>query len=215
MNQIYLRETNSTISIQPESRRIVGLAIPYETMGGIVSDLGPAAREIVRKGAFARSIANDDIVALVGHDKKMVLGRTNKEGTGTLVLRTAPEGIYAEVDVPETSYGNDLLVSIARGDIKGWSFGFRRPKTDRGVVNGEKVVYLTDGDLFEVTLSAFPVHSDTTLALREEETAKTSAETSATKSAKDNLYWRFRIKDVQHDVETQNFYGNDAVQTKK
>lgn len=129
------------------------------------SDLGGFI-EIVRKGAFLRSIEENDIHALVNHNSDMVIGR-NKSGT----LRVFEDeiGLNVEIDLPGTSYANDLCASIERGDITGMSFGFSVrtggqawAETDDGKVLRE----LTDINLFEVSTTPFPAYPDTDVAVR-------------------------------------------------
>jgi uncharacterized protein len=68
-----------------------------------------------------------DVIAAINHDFSKILGRT---ASGTLDLSVDDNGVKYRFDVPETSYGNDLLVSTRRGDFRGSSFTFSiDPKT--------------------------------------------------------------------------------------
>jgi uncharacterized protein len=68
-----------------------------------------------------------DVIAAINHDFSKILGRT---ASGTLELSVDDNGVKYRFDVPETSYGNDLLVSTRRGDFRGSSFTFSiDPKT--------------------------------------------------------------------------------------
>ena len=59
--------------------------------------------------------------ALINHDQNLILARTT---SGTLRLNADAKGLRYEFDVPQTSYGKDLLVSMERGDINQSSFAF-------------------------------------------------------------------------------------------
>lgn len=78
--------------------------------------------ERIAPGAFDRSLrAKNDIRAYVNHDERMVLGSTRAK---TLRLDNRTEGLFSEIDLPDTTYARDLSVSIARGDTRTMSFGF-------------------------------------------------------------------------------------------
>lgn len=71
--------------------------------------------------AFSDCLENgEDIRALFEHDPAKLLGRTR---SGTLHLEEDDKGLRFELSPPDTSLGRDLLVSVARGDITGMSFG--------------------------------------------------------------------------------------------
>ncbi|QIG92880.1 HK97 family phage prohead protease [Bradyrhizobium sp. 6(2017)] len=146
-----------------KSPRLVGHAAVFNSPS---QDLG-GFTEIIRPGAFARSLASVDYdqLALVQHMPQLVLGRRS---AGTLRLSEDQRGLAFEIDVPETSAARDLLVSVQRGDVRGASFAFSTPKNgDRWEVRGEKVIReLLDVNLHEVTITAQPAYVDTSVALR-------------------------------------------------
>ncbi|MCB1727223.1 MAG: HK97 family phage prohead protease [Gammaproteobacteria bacterium] len=138
----------------------------YAAVFGVSShDLG-GFREIVRSGAFARSLKSSGHVrALYDHDGRSVLGRV---GAGTLRLAEDTRGLHFEIDLPPTTVGKDLAVLVERGDVAGASFAFRVPpngdewrNTDSGIVRE-----LLDVDLHEITVTADPAYPDTTVAKR-------------------------------------------------
>jgi len=97
---------------------IVGHASMYgtrsENLGGFY--------EYIEKGAFTPElIEGSDVRALINHDQNLILARTT---SGTLRLNADAKGLRYEFDVPQTSYGKDLLVSMDRGDINQSSFAF-------------------------------------------------------------------------------------------
>lgn len=129
------------------------------------TDLGGFV-EIIRPGAFAESLRRGrNIRALYHHNDLSLLGTTQ---AGTLRLREDDTGLAFEVDLPDTSYGNDVGVLVERGDIAGCSFGFRVAEGgDRWEQRGNRLIReLVEVDLVEVTLTHDPAYADTTVAMR-------------------------------------------------
>ena len=76
--------------------------------------------EQIEKGAFD-DVLNDDVRAYYNHDENYLLGRVS---SGTLRIGTDKRGLFYEVDLPKTSYANDLVELMKRGDINQSSFAF-------------------------------------------------------------------------------------------
>lgn len=146
-----------------KSPRLAGYAAVFDSPS---ADLGGFV-EIIRPGAFTRSLAGSDRdpLALVQHMPHLVLGRRS---AGTLRLAEDQRGLAFEIDPPDTQAARDLMVSVQRGDIRGASFAFTVPPGgDSWEARGDTVVRtLRDVDLLEVTVTANPAYSDTTVALR-------------------------------------------------
>lgn len=85
---------------------------PYELWG---------FREQVAAGAFKKTLKEADVAALWNHDANVVLGR-NK--SGTLRLSEDKDGLFYEVDLPDTQAARDLYTLIQRGDVYQSSFAF-------------------------------------------------------------------------------------------
>ena len=100
---------------EDEGTKLGGLGIPF---GQWSEDLG-GFREQILPGAFRASIETDDIRSLHNHDSNFVLGRMSN---GTLRLSVDERGVSYEVDVPDTTWAKDLMVSIERGDVRENSF---------------------------------------------------------------------------------------------
>lgn len=144
-----------------KSPRLVGHAAVFNSPS---QDLG-GFTEIIRPGAFKRTLGTADPLALVQHLPALVLGRRS---AGTLRLHEDERGLAFEIDVPDTSAARDLLVSVERGDVRGASFAFSTPKGgDKWDVRGGAVVReLIDVDLHEITITAQPAYVDTSVAMR-------------------------------------------------
>src|SRR5688572_7353469 len=122
--------------------------------------------EEIAPGAFARSLAESDIRALVDHDSGKVLAR-NKSNTLTLVEDQT--GLRFSLSLPDVSYARDLSTLVKRGDISGMSFGFmtREDKWTYSDDPSEPVLRtLLDVDLREISVVAFPAYEDTQVSVR-------------------------------------------------
>ncbi|MGH6692185.1 MAG: HK97 family phage prohead protease [Gammaproteobacteria bacterium] len=94
----------------------------HAAMFGVLAKV-PGGYERLATTAFDGLLdrSDSDVVALVEHDPGRVLGR---QSSGTLRLKVDGDGLGFEVDLPDTSYANDLRSLVARGDVTGASFGF-------------------------------------------------------------------------------------------
>jgi hypothetical protein len=114
-------------------------------------------REMILPGAFD-DVLKDDVRALFNHNSDKILGRTK---SNTLVLTVDEKGLRYEITPPDTSYANDLLMSLKRGDITQSSFGFNIEKdnwkedTDGRVIR-EIIKIKRLWDVSPVTFPAYP-----------------------------------------------------------
>ena len=142
--------------------RIAGHAALFDSVS---EDLG-GFRERIRPGAFAASLAADDVRALFNHDPNVILGRNR---AGTLRLTEDERGLGIEIDPPDTQAARDLMVSIARGDVSQMSFGFSvgpGGQTWEKDAQGGVLRTLTAVRLFDVSPVVFPAYPDTAVAVR-------------------------------------------------
>jgi len=114
---VTIERRGAAATVSAAGRRLVGYAARF----GVEAQIG-SFRERIAPGAFAASLASGrDILALVDHDPKALLGRTR---TGTLTLREDADGLAFELALPDTRAAADILALAERGDIGGMSFGF-------------------------------------------------------------------------------------------
>tara|TARA_R110001632_G_scaffold161651_3_gene280071 strand:- start:704 stop:1327 length:624 start_codon:yes stop_codon:yes gene_type:complete len=132
---------------------VVGHAAVFNSLS---ENLG-GFRELIQTNAFD-DVLEDDVRALFNHDANLILARTK---SGTLSLSVDDKGLRYEFDVPNTTAGRDLLVSLERGDVSQSSFGFTvaednwdEDKEGRWVRNITKVKRLYD--VSPVVYPAYP-----------------------------------------------------------
>ncbi|WP_244941485.1 HK97 family phage prohead protease [Bradyrhizobium yuanmingense] len=150
---------------------ITGFAVVF----GDETVIGGEFRERIARGAFTRTLKErPDVLMLLDHDSGRVLGRTG--AGGTLWLQENSAGLYFSLKVdPTTPEGQTALGTVGRQDVRGCSFGFR-VRAERWDDGGDRLPLrtITDVDLHELTLTAFPAYPTTTAALRS--TAHTNSE---------------------------------------
>ena len=121
--------------------------------------------EYIAPGAFTRTLkARNEVKAFLNHNTDIVLGSTR---AGTLKLQQDDKGLLAQIQLPDTTAGRDLAVSVARGDVSGMSFGFNVPKGgDEWSSDGQERT-LREIALAEVSpVTGFPAYSATTASVR-------------------------------------------------
>ena len=155
-----------------EGNTIRGYAAVYnsdsEWMGGFY--------EQIEAGAFD-SVLENDVRAYFNHDENLLLGRVS---SGTLRIGTDKRGLFYEVDLPNTSYANDLVELMKRGDVNQSSFAFLIEKDRWEQRDGityriiEKVSRLLD-----VSPVSQPAYPDSTSELKRDLETETKEEVEA------------------------------------
>jgi uncharacterized protein len=99
--------------------KISGYAARYN----VKTQLQPGLREVIRPGAFRKTVAaKDDAYACFNHDPQQILGRVR---AGSLRLAEDDKGLRFDCDIDlGVSYANDLYRNIQSGAISECSFGF-------------------------------------------------------------------------------------------
>lgn len=110
-------ERRASIELRAKGRRLEGYAALY----GVDTRIHDFT-EVIIPGAFSETLSEGrDVLALVDHDTRAVLARTR---SGTLRLSEDSKGLAFDLDVPNTSFGRDILELAERGDVGGASFAF-------------------------------------------------------------------------------------------
>ena len=169
MNKVEIR---CELRSENGGRHISGKAISFDTES---NDIGFI--EILHRGCITQElIDSSNIVFLYNHDYNQVIARANK-GKGTLNIDLRDDGVYFDLDVPNTTMGNDLLENIRLGNITQCSFGFRYAN-EEGAYKDEKIgdvwyrnVYKI-GELFDLSAVTYPAYDDTYVNARMQERSK-------------------------------------------
>ncbi len=142
-----------------QDSKIEGYAAVFDQWS---EDLG-YFKELIRKGAFRKTIKEADVRALQNHDPNYVLGRNTVK---TLELAEDSHGLEFRIDPPDTTFANDLQVSIKRGDIDQASFGFAAIK-DEWDHNSDPIEReLIEVRLFDVSVVTYPAYKQTQVTAR-------------------------------------------------
>ncbi|WIL39741.1 HK97 family phage prohead protease [Kurthia sp. YJT4] len=157
--------TTNSVEIREDeagNRTLTGYAIKWEmksvTMGW------RRFREQFKRGAFTESLTNEDQLALWSHDTSKVLGRTKN---GTLRLFEDEIGLRFELDLLDTTLGDDAYKTIKRGDVDGVSFGFSMLKQEWDEADPDNVIRtITKAKLLEISPVAFPAYPDSEVSAR-------------------------------------------------
>lgn len=156
------------VRAEGEKRTLTGYAVVWDSD----TTIGDYFVERIAKNAFTKALRND-ILALVNHDSGRVVGRTK---SGTLRLAQDDHGLKVEIDVPDTTDGNDLWKLVERGDVSGMSFSFRATKQEWDESGDMPKRTVIEAELYEVTATPIPAYPDTTLALRSLEGVRAEGE---------------------------------------
>lgn len=146
------------LEVRAKGRRLEGHAALF----GVRAKIG-ATEEEIRPGAFTAALRSGrDVLALVDHDPRHLLGRTR---SGTLRLSQDSQGLAFDLDVPDTTEGRDVLTLAERRDLGGMSFGFT--VAPGGETRRSGVRMLEGVHLHEISVvKALPAYEGTTVQAR-------------------------------------------------
>ena len=120
--------------------------------------IGDWFREIIRPGAFTKTLSERDQVMLWNHDSGKPLAR---KSTGTLTLKEDDTGLASGASLPDSSWGHDAFEAIKRGDVQGMSFGFyvvkERVTQEENELSLREILEASLIEVSPVTFPAYPV----------------------------------------------------------
>ena len=138
--------------------------------------------ESIDPGAFTRTLAqNPDVRALLDHDTGKIIARTKN---GTLTLEQDSVGLKVRISPVPTEDGKKAVEWVRSGLVDAMSFGFEVVSDSWSVRSGKSHRTLTDLNLFEVSLVAFPAYPATSIGVRSAESV-----------------WSERVKEQRANVE--------------
>jgi HK97 family phage prohead protease len=147
---------------------LAGHAAVFDTL----ADIGGWFREKIARGAFDKTLADKaDVKALFNHNPSAVLGRTT---SGTLKLSTDDRGLVVDIDVAPTTVGNDLLISVKRGDVDQMSFAFDALQEEWDERDPQNPIRtLKEVKLHDVSPVTYPAYPTTDVSARSAESVLT------------------------------------------
>lgn len=126
-------------------------------------DLG-GFTEIIKPGFFNRTVdPGADLAALNSHVDHLIVARTTN---GTLKIELNKKGAYHVADPINNGVGNDLLVSVERGDVDAMSFGFRVISDNWYMKDDVLYRELIDGETSEISYTWMPAYPATSATVR-------------------------------------------------
>lgn len=130
--------------------------------------IAPGMIETIAPGAFANSLATDDIRALTNHDTTLVLGRNT---AGTLELREDDRGLWGDIAInPNDGDAANTWARVQRGDVSQCSIGFEIISEDSDILpDGSMRWTIREVKLYEVSVCTFPAYEETNVSARSKE----------------------------------------------
>lgn len=140
-----------------EKKVIQGYAVVFDSWTDI-SSWGEIWKECIRKGAFTQSLKENSILALYNHDFNNVLARKDVN----MKLVEDDKGLYFEIELPDTTQGNDLYELIDKEIVNQCSFSGYVRKNLWSEDNGGNVLReILEIDLIEITITPIPAYEVT------------------------------------------------------
>lgn len=198
MNKVEIR---CELRSENGGRHISGKAISFDTQS---NDIGFI--EILHRGCISQElIDSSNIVFLYNHDYNQVIARANK-GKGTLNIDLRDDGVYFDLEVPNTTMGNDLLENIRLGNITQCSFGFSYAN-EEGAYKDEKIddvwyrnVYKI-GELYDLSAVTYPAYDDTYVNARMQERSKMEDKLKETEEIQKKVSSKEKVSEEKKEDE--------------
>lgn len=145
-------------SQEGEGRKIEGYAAIFDQNS---EDMGFVER--ISPSAFDRADMRD-VRALFNHDPNYILART---ASGTLTLEVDERGLKYAFEVPDTTFGNDFLTMVRRGDISQSSFAFTIADDAWEERDGQQVRTIKQvHTVYDVSPVTYPAYAMTSVTAR-------------------------------------------------
>lgn len=178
--QPYMRESEDN-----KSRTIEGYALLFGERSVMLADWVNTYYEVLEQGCITREVLdNSDIKMTMFHNREKILARSN-HGQGSLSYTIDDKGVKFSFDAPNTALGKEAIELVSRGDLAGCSFCY---STNEASSSGN-VTYERSGEVdaweddvlirhvhkidhvYDFTLAADPAYEQTSVTLREVQTA--------------------------------------------
>jgi len=156
------------IQVRDGTATIEGYVNAVERFSKVLYDTRGKFIERIMPNVFAKALEkNNDVLALLNHDYDKVIART---GDGTATLYEDNIGLRAKIQTTD----EELVEKARKGQLRGWSFGFRAIKQERSA-NSEGLEERTIRELELIEVSVLddkksPAYIGTSIELRDNET---------------------------------------------
>jgi len=142
-------------------KRLEGRAVVFDTET-IVADM---FREVIRPGAFTKTLNEFNQVMLWNHNTDKPLAR---KSAGTLRLNQTESGVDVSADMPDSTWGNDAYTAVKRGDVNGMSFAMDvlQQRWNRSKEGELPLREILEVRMYEVSPVTFPQYETTTVEAR-------------------------------------------------
>lgn len=135
----------------------------YASVFNSRAHIGNYFDEVIAPNAFSKTLVEyPDVRALFNHNWDKVLGRTK---SGTLHLEEDERGLKFTINMPNTTFANDLAISMERGDINQCSFLFDAVEETWDYTVEPALRTVTEARLYEVSVVTNPAYEDTEASL--------------------------------------------------
>lgn len=153
---------------EKSGRKLTGYAVRFND----VTTIGNQFKERVSPSAF-EGVNMSNTLALWNHNYDEPVGRAGKN----LDLSVDDKGLRFDIDLPDTTRGNDIAELVRTGVVGGMSFGFTI-RDDEWNNEGEMPTRTINQieDLFEITFTPIPAYPTTEVAMRSLEAAMETSE---------------------------------------
>jgi HK97 family phage prohead protease len=187
-------------SMSPAGRMLYG-AVPFDAVIQTADGYG----ELLVPGAFAASLITDDPRVLFNFNVEKVIGR---KSSGTVVFQETRDSLRFEAEVPSTSWGEDALVMIRRGDLDSVAVAFQIQEYVWGERDGIRVRQITKARLLAASVSTFDgfqtLQADTQQAITAARAEGYQAGRRASAASKPKARVATNAKTVRAQIERKN-----------
>lgn len=181
---------------------IFGYALKF----GVVYDMGWFTEEVHRDAL--KNADMSDVRVLQDHMSHLILGRTK---SGTASVGVDDTGLWYRARLPKSPNGENMRVSVERGDVdqSSWGFMLRRTENSNGDAwekrGGKDHRILMDvHTVFDASAVTFPANPDTTVAKRSLELRGNEYPPESTSSTDFDLQIRERrLRLLQTQIKTR------------
>lgn len=160
---------------EEDSRMIRGYFCKFDSLS---RNLGWFREKIARSAFDDVDFTDSDIVALVNHDTKYIVGRTIADPA--LIVGVDDVGGYYEFEAPNTTAGNDLLENVKRKIVQhssfSWPYGTVEDTWEEDEELGEIRTITKFKKIIDVSPVVNPAYLQTSVDARNADGAKESYE---------------------------------------